>query len=144
MRLAVIDASVAAAWVMRDEGHREATALLESYQSEELRFLAPSLWQYEVASALRKAVASGRASPDEGFTSLELLLGVQIEFTPLDQLAPRCWEIALTRGLSIYDASYVALAEARACEFYTRDIRLAKATRDLVPVQLIRGRAEGS
>ena len=46
--------------------------------------------------------------------------------TPHRPLLPRCWE--LRDNLTIYDATYVALAEALEVLLLTGDGRLAKAT----------------
>ena len=46
--------------------------------------------------------------------------------TPHRPLLPRCWE--LRDNLTIYDAAYVALAEALEVLLLTGDGRLAKAT----------------
>jgi predicted nucleic acid-binding protein len=138
VNIAVVDACVALSWVMPDEhGGPEADILL-AHQERRLGLLAPSVWEYEVANALRSAVMRGRVAQDFGYESLATLLGMGIAFTGFADLARRAWELALSGALTIYDASYVALAETRRCDLYTCDEQLANAARGLVSVQLLR------
>lgn len=51
-------------------------------------------------------------------------------------LLPRIWE--LRDNLTAYDATYVALAEALACELLPADARLARAPGPTCPVTVVR------
>lgn len=139
MPTAVVDASVAVILAMPDEKSELADEIFEQYARGRLDLAAPSLWPYEIANALSRAVARGRITGSEGDSWLQTLLNMDIEWIGFDQLAPRVWELALTRAVTVYDASYIALAEARECELYTCDAQLARAAEDLVAVHLLRG-----
>jgi predicted nucleic acid-binding protein len=129
MRLAVIDASAALSWVVPDEeASATALSLLLAYHGGQLRLMAPTIWEYEVANALKVGVARGRLSEQEGKDALRSLLNLGIALCHFGPIADRGWQLALEHGLSIYDAAYLALAEQRRCEFYTGDKRLARAT----------------
>ena len=53
----VIDASVALKWRLRDEeATSQADALLEDFLARKLELLTPTLFDYEIANALRVAV----------------------------------------------------------------------------------------
>jgi len=136
---AVVDASVAVIWAVPDEKSELADAIFEQYSLGQLSFAAPTLWPYEIANALSRAVARGRITTDEGEGGLGMLLRLEVEWTGFEELVTRAWELALARGLTVYDASYIALAEARECDLYTCDARLAQAAGDLVPVHLLGG-----
>jgi predicted nucleic acid-binding protein len=86
---------------------------------------APTLVTYETANVIRKHELSGQVSPDQAAQAHADLLDLTIELWPYDILAARAWE--LRRNLSIYDATYVALAEATGLTLVTLDKRLAKA-----------------
>ncbi len=58
-------------------------------------------------------------------TALDDLQHLPVRRVPHVRLLPRCWE--LRRNLSIYDAVYVALAEALDLPLLTADRRLARA-----------------
>jgi len=128
VRLAVVDASVALAWVIPDEELApKALRLLLAYHGNQVRLIAPSLWEYEVGNALKVGVTRGRLSPEEGKQALRSLLDLGIALIHFGEIAERAWQLAIEHRLSVYDAAYLALAEHRSCEFYTGDKRLAKA-----------------
>lgn len=88
---------------------------------------APSLFDFEVVSALRGLTLGGHLS----ITRAEDLL------TDFDDLPVQRWPSAhalrkrafqLRNNVSAYDAAYVALAEALDCPLVTRDGRLARST----------------
>ncbi len=86
---------------------------------------APTLVTSETANVIRRHELSGQISPDQAAQAHADLLDLTIELWPYDILAARAWE--LRRNLSIYDATYVALAEAADLTLITLDKRLAKA-----------------
>jgi predicted nucleic acid-binding protein len=101
---------------------------------------APHLVDVEVLSALRRLVASGRASAERAGEAIADLQDLPIERYPHDILAARIWQ--LRENFSAYDASYVALAEGVREEpvpLLTADARLARAidAHTDVPVLLV-------
>jgi predicted nucleic acid-binding protein len=89
------------------------------------KITAPTLVTYETANVIRKHELSGQVSPDQAAQAHADLLDLTIELWPYDILASRAWE--LRQNLSIYDATYVALAETTDLTLVTLDKRLAKA-----------------
>ena len=89
------------------------------------RITAPALVTYETANVIRKHELAGQVSPDQAAQAHADLLDLTIELWPYDILASRAWE--LRQNLSIYDATYVALAETTDMTLVTLDKRLAKA-----------------
>jgi predicted nucleic acid-binding protein len=114
---AVLDASVVLKW-FRDEGERhvaQARSLRDSFEAGELVVLAPQLLQLELVN-----VAGRRWGWDEP-ALLELadaLVELGLEFR---QPAPGSVARWTARGLTAYDATYVALAEAGAVGLITDD-----------------------
>ena len=85
---------------------------------------APELMPYETANVLRRhAAAKLITSSDAASAHAELLL-LDIELWSYDVLAERAWQ--LRDNLTIYDASYVALAELVEAPLVTLDRRIKK------------------
>jgi predicted nucleic acid-binding protein len=87
--------------------------------------IAPSLVGFETANIIRRHELAGLVSSDQAAQAHADLLELAIECWPHDLLARRVWE--LRHNLSIYDASYVALAEMVNATLVTLDERLANA-----------------
>jgi len=122
VRLAVVDASVALAWVLPDEEvGADALRLLLAYQGNQVRLLTPSLWEYEVLNALRVGVTRGRLTAEDSAEAARALLDLSLTLAPLGETADRAWELALQHRLTIYDAAYLALAEHHNCPLFTAD-----------------------
>ncbi len=86
---------------------------------------APTIATYETANVIRRHELAGKISSDQAAQAHADLLDLAIELWPYDLLATRAWE--LRKNLSIYDATYVALAETTELTLVTLDARLAKA-----------------
>ena len=86
---------------------------------------APHHLPVEVANILRRAAVRGDVSPDTAAIAHADLLDLRIELFPYDVVAERAWE--LRHNLTVYDASYVALAELFETELATLDERLTRA-----------------
>ena len=86
---------------------------------------APSLVAFETANILRRHELAGLISPDQAAQAHADLLDLEIERWPYELLATRAWELRL--NLSIYDASYVALAELLQATLVTLDQRIVRA-----------------
>jgi predicted nucleic acid-binding protein len=87
---------------------------------------APSIAAFESADIIRRHAAAGLV--DERVASLahRALALLTMEYWPYDAVAARCWE--LRHNLTIYDAAFVAMAEATQSPLYTLDERLVSAT----------------
>lgn len=87
--------------------------------------VAPSLVDFEAANIIRRHELAGVVSQDQAVQAHTDLLDLTIEHWPYELLAPRAWQ--LRQNLSIYDASYVALAELTDATLVTLDRRLRAA-----------------
>lgn len=87
--------------------------------------VAPTLLPWETANIIRRQELAGRISPDLAAQADADLLDLGIELWPYELLATRAWQ--LRQNLSIYDAGYVALAEALDVELVTLDRRIGRA-----------------
>lgn len=118
----VVDASVLAP-ALGDDG-RDGDRARARLRGE--RLVAPQLIDLEVASVWRRQVAAGRMPNRRALLALEDLLDLPMQRAPHDALLHRCWQ--LRDNVTIYDAAYVALAEALGSVLLTGDQRLQHAT----------------
>ncbi len=123
----VIDASIALAWCFADEASPLADRVLQRLGIEEA--VAPGLWAFEVANGLLSAERRRRIQAEE-LPRLHALLGalpIRLENLSLSDALGDVRELARSLGLSVYDASYVALALRRGATLATADQRLRAA-----------------
>lgn len=89
---------------------------------------APELLEIEAMQVLRRAERSGELSELRARQAFEDLGNLRIQRYPHPPLRQRIW--ALRHGLSAYDATYVALAEALEAPLVTCDGQLARGSGD--------------
>ncbi len=125
---ACIDASVGAKWFLRDEdGAAEAVALLDLLGSGHLSIVVPLLFYYEMGNILAVAARRSRVAPATAVAAVCQLGRLHLRVTPADgQLLP-AMAFAQQLGLSFYDATYLAAAEAAGVPLVTCDRQLIQA-----------------
>ena len=134
----VIDASVAAKWVLPAAGEtlvREALELLKRYASGEVRLLVTDLFWAEFGNVLWKAVRHGRIRAPSAETALLALRERNFPTVSSHALLEDAFAIATTFNRAVYDALYVALAVASKAQLVTADERLANALAAHLPVK---------
>ena len=117
----VVDASVVVAALV-DGGPDGAWAgtLLAEHE-----LAAPHLMTIEAASILRRAALAGDITADAASLAHADLLELRVELWPYAPLAERCWTLRDT--VTVYDGTYVALAELLDAPLATLDKRLVAA-----------------
>lgn len=118
----VLDASAAVDMLLREEGVGEW--VLERV-ADEVELAAPVLLDYEFVAALRSMVSARERPLADAERALASLAGLGVVRYPPGDFLPRMWE--LRDVATVYDAAYVALAEALAAPLVTTDRRLARA-----------------
>ncbi len=116
----VIDASVAAKIFFTEDGSEAARTLAASGQ----RFSAPEFIALEIASIGAKYARKGEIDVDHGTLAIQSLSELIDHFEPVLNLGERALILAVEHGFSVYDASYLALAEMRQCKVITADRKL--------------------
>jgi predicted nucleic acid-binding protein len=118
----VVDASVMATALVDDgaDGQRARARL----QGEDL--IAPALVDLEVTSVLRGLVRGGHVSDHRAALALADLIALPLQRVPHQGLVGRIWH--LRDNLTVYDASYVALAETLDTTLVTADARIGRAS----------------
>jgi predicted nucleic acid-binding protein len=127
-----VDASVVAV-ALADDGHDgdHARARLRGE-----RLTAPELVDLEVTSVWRRQMQEGAIDARRAALALADLAALPLRRASHRPLLARCWE--LRDNLTIYDASYVALAEALDVTLLTGDGRLARATGPRCHIEVLR------
>ena len=124
----VLDASVVVKWFVEEDGSDKALALRDRYVDGELRIIAPELLVFEALNALRY---KGLFSREELAGAAEALEAFSFTLYPLrDDYARRTIDVAAENNITIYDASYVALALMRNAAMYTADEKLVAQLRE--------------
>jgi predicted nucleic acid-binding protein len=118
----VVDASVlvAALLVDRQFGVWAAQAVTE------FDLGAPAVAAFEAANIIRRHGAAGLVDAQIAAAAHRDLALLRVEYWPYHAVAARCWE--LRDNLTVYDAAYVAVAEATQSSLYTLDLRMASAS----------------
>jgi predicted nucleic acid-binding protein len=132
---AVVDASVAAKWRLNDEELLdEARLLLDRHVAREIMLVAPSLIRYELANTFEQARRAGRISANDAIIGMRDFLALRIHAREDDDaLIASASRMAERLDLSVYDATYVALAEDMGLMLVTNDSGILQAaTRHLM------------
>jgi predicted nucleic acid-binding protein len=95
----------------------------------------PHLADVEVAQALRRYARDGELTGGEAAHALEDFRALDVERHAHEPLLTRVWQ--LRENFSVYDAVYVALAEALGTTVLTCDRRLARTAGVARRVELI-------
>lgn len=117
----VVDASIVVTALADDgpDGDRVRARLRDE------RLVAPHLIDVEVLSAWRRLAAAGDLDERRVGLAMDDLGSLRLDRVPHTPLLGRCWE--LRQNLTVYDAAYVALAEAMQVPLLTADAKLAAA-----------------
>lgn len=99
---------------------------------------APSLIDYEVASALRGHVLGGKLADTQLEDATEDFSALRIERYPLSTMMRAVLE--LRENFTVYDAAYVVLAQALEAPLVTADTKLLEAHNVGVDVRVLRPR----
>jgi len=130
MKSAVLDASVILKWYLIDETYgQKALDLLHKFITRELTILSPSLLEYEVINGLIIAQKRGRIKEENILTAIEGFFDLQIDLRDLSHFHQQSLKYCTAYNRSLYDASYLALAEAEGIPLITADEGLYDAVK---------------
>lgn len=118
----ILDASVAAKWVLPDEelvaeAHLVRSAMLQ----RRVRLAAPAVLWTEVAHAIIRAVRRDRLDRDEAREVADQVLAVQPLIEAVEVDLRDTIRTALLAGVGAYDAQYLALGARLASTVITAD-----------------------
>jgi predicted nucleic acid-binding protein len=118
----VIDASVVVKWFTKETGHAQAAALRDAHIHRNTTLAAPDLLVYEIANALRYSPNLEASDVKLAVKSLNML-GVVL-YPPSEKMISRAIDLSDKFSTTIYDASYIALAEELDTHLVTADNKL--------------------
>jgi len=129
MTALVIDASLALKLVLPNDQQSDIKNWINAQQLQQTRFYAPTLWLYEITSAITKAIHFEIITSTEGELLLASLQQLNIELViPNSALTKSAfeWTLRLKRATA-YDSFYLALAQHLNAPLWTADKRLYNA-----------------
>lgn len=129
---AVIDANVIAALVFPVTYTPQASQLMIYLDNTDEDLIAPTLFEYEIATIIRRSVAFGLLDESQVSTIWNKLFGSRIRtIVPTTSLHRSALQLAERLGQSkAYDAHYLALAAQESAPFWTADRRLARRAQE--------------
>lgn len=110
--------------LLDDEHDPGSLQVLDAIEAGEA--YVPMLWHWEVRNAVIMAERRGRISSGQAMQHLSDITTLPIS-TGMEPDWPRTVELARTHGLTVYDASYLALALSLGFQLATLDRALARA-----------------
>jgi len=122
----VIDASIAACWLMPDERHPVADLAFKRIAHDPA--VAPSLWWFELRNMMIVNERRGRLDSAKTGQALRLLRGLPVS-TDTEPDEDRLMHLARRHRLTVYDAAYLELALRGIYPLATLDAALIAAAR---------------
>lgn len=125
----VPDTSIVAKWFRQGEVLApQALALRQAYLEDQVQVTIPALLAYELANVL---CYKGDLSAAQVEEAVQSLFDLGLAWMPASALLlRRAVTIARESDLTVYDAAFVALAEALSADFITADAQLARRLED--------------
>jgi predicted nucleic acid-binding protein len=134
-----VDANLVVKWYTWEEDREQALALVDEAERLGITIVAPDTVLSEAGSTIRKLVYRKLMTAETGWMVLSLLKNAPIQRFDVRDLFTGAWHIAEQYNLgSLYDAYYMALAQARDCDFWTADRRFLNSVSRLPYVRDIR------
>jgi predicted nucleic acid-binding protein len=129
----VIDASVAAKWVLPEADSANAVGL----RGTDVDLLAPSLVAIELGNTIWKSVSRGDAAQSEAAHILRIAIAHYSRIVPTEELLDDALSLAIELDHPIYDCFYLALAERERAPLVTADKRLLGLRRKVKGVEIM-------
>ena len=128
----VLDASVAAAWLLPDEASEASRRVYVRTRRGSLVLHAPELWLWECGSIIASGVKRRRLTPEDALLTWSVLdaIRVRVELAaPAPAQLRAALVLGLDHGVSLYDAAYLWLAKSLSLPLLTIDRALARAAK---------------
>jgi predicted nucleic acid-binding protein len=138
----VVDASVAAKWLLPEQGEtlfREARHLLNDFGRGRVGLIVPDLFWPEIGNVLWKAAARGRITAKTALDAITWCREIGIPVYPSADVMHDALGIALAFKITAYDAVYISLAVLLNQPLITADERLVSEVGSRLPVRWLGG-----
>ncbi|MFB6209172.1 MAG: type II toxin-antitoxin system VapC family toxin [Candidatus Nanohaloarchaea archaeon] len=125
----VLDSSVVVKWFKQEEDSNKALKIRESYFKGDLEIAIPDLVFYEISNVMKY---DDEFDVNQIKDSMESLRDMDFEVVaPYTDLLDKAIELAEQNSITIYDASFLALAELLDARLVTTDQELYRKTEEL-------------
>ena len=128
----VVDASVAAQWVLAEAQSEAANALRLTGEP----LIAPDLVYAEIGNAIWKYAIQTKFSVEEATEALAAAVGAFTTLVAMAELADRATRLAISLNHPIYDCFYLALAEREHAPLISADKRLIAAAKRVKGIEV--------
>ena len=138
MKAFVLDASVAAKWMLPAKGELlrpEAYRLLDAYGAGDVSLVVPEIFWAECGNIVWKAVRQRRFSRADAELAILSMMRRNFPTVSSAKLLQDALSLALDFDRAVYDCLYVALAVQSKTQLITADERLANALAARFPVK---------
>ncbi|MDL2718671.1 MAG: type II toxin-antitoxin system VapC family toxin [Acidobacteriota bacterium] len=127
----IVDASVGVKLFLKEGGSEDAERLFALLGEERPPVIAvPDLFFLECANIFRSRVHRRLMAAEQAREAFTYLRSLPLQIVSTTDLVPLALDLALAHGLSVYDATYAALAERLGVPLVTADGKLAKKLED--------------
>jgi len=134
--MVVLDASVILKWFIEENDSEKARAILNRYIKGDFIIVVPDFLLYEVANVLKYSGAFSEKEVTEAITSL-YDLEIKI-ISSLPDVIKTMIKLSFQKGITSYDAIYLALAMELQVPLITADVRLYHKINDIKYVKLLK------
>ena len=135
MKNVVVDTSVAMKWFFPESGFKKALEIKDKHIKGEVSVYTRDLFLYEFTSAF-KNYASQKIEEKDFAIAISALMSLKIKFLPLKfQETNNLFTLSQKLNISIYDGSFVLLAQSLKAPLYTSDRKLfikAKGSTEII------------
>ncbi len=129
-----VDASLALKLILAEKDSDRVRSLWDEWNRNRFEILAPPLFMYEGASAIRGQIYRGLLSQERGDFAFQAYQAQGVTLLSTSELHQRAWDIAKQLNQpKVYDSYYLGLAEILDCEMWTADERLFNTVKDKFP-----------
>jgi predicted nucleic acid-binding protein len=122
----VVDASILVKLFLPEEGSDLATALVQGDSVRQTTMAVPDLAYGECANVFRTWVRRGLLTPDVARQSVADLVDLPLQRWPTRDLVEAAFDLALANDVTVYDATYLALADTLDVPLFTADASLGR------------------
>ncbi|HLC58690.1 MAG TPA: type II toxin-antitoxin system VapC family toxin [Candidatus Nanoarchaeia archaeon] len=125
----IVDANIGVKWFSAEEKTEEARNLLKLHTDNNIDLIIPDLFLYEILNALNYK-SDNKKDLNKVIDELQKF---QLNVCKIsNKLMEKIVEISIKYSLTIYDSTYLALAELLECELITLDKKILNTKHPLV------------
>lgn len=133
----VLDANLVGDWFLPGQQSVATNAVFDAYRASTIQFVAAETLAIEFAHALGKQLRRKHLTLDEAREIWNDFCALPIELRPIGDLVGAAFRLATDHNAVVYDALYLALAQAEGVPVLTSDVRMRNAFQTLDAVTLV-------